>query len=1114
MSEQILDNTSVFVGRTGEIRQIKQALDSMLKTKKLHLLMVEGEPGTGKSALIQEALEQISKEHPQLIISQSPCTQESQDTPFHPFRSLIYKDSFWKGLNKDYREIAEVMLELSSVWIDTQLLNGMPYASSLAIALKHLIKQPDKKETEEIDIFKRYKNFLEKRLRGNKALVLFLDDVQWIDLSSGKLLRYLKKELQNLPVLVITACRPKEFSNNQGIFKTINFLFDGSRACRINLIEGIDVFEYVDKCFSPNNISKGFLQKLQDVTKGHPFAVVETLNLLRTEEILCELKIGDKKTWHLRTENFEPPPLLNELIYARLLDVAEEDRLLLEVASVEGEYFTFEVIAQALDETPTVLIQRLRRLRRNWMLIHEVGVDGEFHIYRFTHKLYQNYIYQELDNTERDYYHQSIGLAMEEVYQKDKTGVCMQLERHFSACRRKDKAIQYGVMSAKQAHKSCSWQEAILYSQKVLKSCDTPEDQLAFNPLRCDAAVTWADSAYRMEKIRPVLPILEALTKEFDTDETRDLQARILIEKANLYYVLDREKALPIAYEAVAAAEKTGKPELIYTAKGYLSDVLIDNENKYVEGKKILEELLVLSEQLPDDEKIAETKAALAWCLSDLGEYELTYKYAQEAVETVQKPGFTNWVVKAFSYRVAGLGAMVMGDFQRAREYTQQALDIYRENKDAAKEPWLLYEIGQFLQIGHDFEQAEPYFRQALEKANELDDDETKIWVFTSWADMEIDRGNLALAAQFLEQIKALLEKLHGNSTAQDDQEYLTCLAKLYFYQQRYDESWDLMEKVHTQLDEEAERSTQAYEVKYWKGKILQAKKQYKEAREQLISAVEMAEKFNDSIWKAQAYEGLGDLYIELEEPIKARYFYKKSLQVLRARFTRSRIDDALESKFCANEEILKGKWMQPDNQIIPLSREYTCKHAPITITFVNQNIFTHRYFTNCMGCDFCKDICCQYGVDIDIENVERLKQNAEALKPYVRYPVDQWFRAEFERDEEFPGNYYTRTLVKDGACVFRNQLGRGCGIHRMCLDQGRDYHELKPLVCSLFPITFDYDSLLVSTELEDGSLICANTGPSAYRGNRNELIFYFGPELAAELDEIEKQVLAKIAAA
>ena len=167
----------------------------------------------------------------------------------------------------------------------------------------------------------------------------------------------------------------------------------------------------------------------------------------------------------------------------------------------------------------------------------------------------------------------------------------------------------------------------------------------------------------------------------------------------------------------------------------------------------------------------------------------------------------------------------------------------------------------------------------------------------------------------------------------------------------------------------------------------------------------------------------------------------------------------------------------------------------------VDDAIFTRHYYGHCLRCAFCADACCTHGVDVSVVERDRILARADELAPVVALPRERWFVDEVVADADFPGGAATRTAVVDGACVFLRRDGRGCLIHAALLAAGEDYHALKPMVSSLFPVTFGSGTLLCSDELHDGSLVCAGDGPTAYQMARGELAYYFGAELVEELD-------------
>jgi hypothetical protein len=188
---------------------------------------------------------------------------------------------------------------------------------------------------------------------------------------------------------------------------------------------------------------------------------------------------------------------------------------------------------------------------------------------------------------------------------------------------------------------------------------------------------------------------------------------------------------------------------------------------------------------------------------------------------------------------------------------------------------------------------------------------------------------------------------------------------------------------------------------------------------------------------------------------------------------------------------------------MIALSRSYASIFGAPVLDRVDARIFTLEYFARCMECGFCHDQCCSYGVDIDWANMETLCSLGPAFEDYIGVPQSAWFTSTLTADPEFPSGAYGRTETRDGKCIFADRRGRGCRIHAWCLENGLDYHLLKPIVSILFPVTFEYGALVPSPETLDRTLACAGKGPTLYQGVRDELRYYFGGALVTELDAL-----------
>ncbi len=195
--------------------------------------------------------------------------------------------------------------------------------------------------------------------------------------------------------------------------------------------------------------------------------------------------------------------------------------------------------------------------------------------------------------------------------------------------------------------------------------------------------------------------------------------------------------------------------------------------------------------------------------------------------------------------------------------------------------------------------------------------------------------------------------------------------------------------------------------------------------------------------------------------------------------------------------------------KVIALSRSYVARTGVPFIREVAADIFTRTYFTHCTKCTFCAQQCCSYGVDVDAAVYENLKTVRKDVERITGRAFDSCFTGSFTPDAEYPGGGAHRSIVVDGRCVFLNRANGLCNLHALAIELGRDYHELKPLISALFPLTFGDGLLLVTEEVMEKSLACLGDGPSLYDGVRSELEYYFGDAFVAELDAIKAKVLA-----
>ena len=236
-------------------------------------------------------------------------------------------------------------------------------------------------------------------------------------------------------------------------------------------------------------------------------------------------------------------------------------------------------------------------------------------------------------------------------------------------------------------------------------------------------------------------------------------------------------------------------------------------------------------------------------------------------------------------------------------------------------------------------------------------------------------------------------------------------------------------------------------------GELLMKWGKWEESRDVLTRSAQIALRCREDGWLALSHEKLGDLSVAEENLFGALHHYRHALRRAPS-FLEASVTDQLEAKANAAQSILQSTVLAQDSTIFSLSREYISGN--MAISFVHRDIFWKAYFARCLECNFCHDWCCSFGADIDIQNVDKIQKHKEAILPFVRPPQEKWFDGEYTYYEEYTGNEYTRIKTQGPRCVFISKDQRGCGLHRYAISKQMDYHEIKPLVCILFPLSFE----------------------------------------------------------
>ena len=308
---------------------------------------------------------------------------------------------------------------------------------------------------------------------NEQPLLLFLDDLQWADDASLSLLFHAGRRLSGQRILVVCAYRTAEVAAGRAghPHPLVKIVAEFRRLSGDVVVDlgGHDRERdryFVDAYLAqePHRLDEAFHQALADHTKGHPLFTVELLRALQERGELVEDEDGHWVTTR-SLDWMVLPDRVEAVIEERVGRLDETEREILTVASVEGERFTAQVVAQVHGGKPRELMRVLSHaLQQRHRLVKPDGLVANggpsLARYRFAHALFQHYLYNNLSDGERQLLHHEVGIALESQVGDNRDGVAAQLARHFSVAGDRERARRYHLQAGNEALETWAWAEA------------------------------------------------------------------------------------------------------------------------------------------------------------------------------------------------------------------------------------------------------------------------------------------------------------------------------------------------------------------------------------------------------------------------------------------------------------------------------------------------------------------------------------------------------------------------------------------------------------------------------------------------------------------------------
>jgi DNA-binding SARP family transcriptional activator/tetratricopeptide (TPR) repeat protein len=694
-AEDLRDGRPFFALREREMAWLNKQLEGALSGHG-GIAFMTGGPGRGKTALLDAFSDRALAAYPDLLIARGNCDAYAGfGDPYLPFRNIMamlsgdvegkwaagsistaHARRLWNALPL----VVQALLENGSRLLDIFLTGpalldraktaepaGAPWLEQLADRVQH--GQIAAASVEQSALFEQFSNVLLAVARI-RPLLLLLDDVQWMDAASIGLLFHLVRRIAQEPsrILILCAYRPEEIARNQSAaqHQLVRALSEFRRIfgdvwLSLGWADEREGRQFVDALLDnqPNNLDETFRSAFSLRTAGHPLFTVELLRAMRERGDLIKdangiWQEGPDLDWQLM------PARVEAVIEARIQQLEPQYRDLLSIASVEGEQFTAQVMAQVQDLAEGPLLHLLvQELGNNHRLVQEQETYQTNHKsiarFGFRHVLFQEYLYKQLGKSERAFLHGAVAAAMENVYADNLEPISVQLAQHYDKAGDYGRALFYFTLAAGHAASFYAYDAAIAHYTHALALANA--EAVHEPPLQSDRAALYYGRglAYRtIGEFEPARDDLDLALELSGAITEKRLQWKVLIELGKLWSSRDYTLSHGYLEQALDLAVKINDPEIVGCSLNRIGNWHANDENP-LRAISYHEEALRIFEELNDRSHLAETLDLLG--ISHLlgGDYAAAIAYYNRAIELFREMGDPLRMVSSLISR--GLGA-------------------------------------------------------------------------------------------------------------------------------------------------------------------------------------------------------------------------------------------------------------------------------------------------------------------------------------------------------------------------------------------------------------------------------------------------------------------------
>lgn len=478
---------SKLYGRADECASLLDAFERSVGAGLPELFLVTGYSGIGKTSVVLEVQKPIVRERGFFVSGK--FEQYKRDIPYltitQAFRELVRQILTESDLDKWKLELEKALGANAQLVIDVVpqvelILGPQPPVAPLP---------PSEAQARFIKVFQKFIGVFARR---EHPLVLFLDDLQWADLASLKLIHQVLAQTATQYLFIIGAYRDNEVSPSHPLMTTLDEMRkDHVRTTTITLgpLSLDHLMEFVADTFRCHPERADPMARLLRIkTDGNPFFVIQFLSELHKEQMLRFDAADGAWRWSvadIQARNFTDN--IVDFMVAKLKKLPDETQQTMRLAACIGNQCDVQILTAIHDKPVESIHQDLRSALREGLMLRRGSS------YKFLHDRIQQAAYLLIPEEQRGQVHLEIGrLLLSRVPEAEREDRLFDIVNHLNSGlglisddQERYRLAALNLQAGRRAKSSSAYSSAVSYlsaaAQLLPSDCWEREYQLTYD---------------------------------------------------------------------------------------------------------------------------------------------------------------------------------------------------------------------------------------------------------------------------------------------------------------------------------------------------------------------------------------------------------------------------------------------------------------------------------------------------------------------------------------------------------------------------------------------------------------------------------------------------------